>query len=270
MRLGKKDYHPDPRTARLGQMLAPPPSLTIPEKYDFDKARSAFPISAWGNDQWGCCVIAGRANHMLRLERIERRRTLALTPPDVVAEYKAECLRQMGVAPVSAGDSNDNGLYVIEAIKDWRGAGWPVMLTRRSKNPTTQKVAAYGEINKADRSEIRAAIFLLHGVQMGLSLPNTAARQLTNGQAWSVEPGNDPATQRGSWGGHLVYCKRFDAGGIYCMTWGREVYMTNEFVERYCDECWAVVDDLDGLTSRYLDVQAMLQHLRDVGASGIN
>lgn len=264
-RLGKKEYRHDDRTMLMGAMLAPAPDLTIPEMYDFDKNRRPFPVSSFGNDTWGNCVIVGRAQHTFRLERVENRNTPGITPPDVIAEYKAECQRQFGTAPQMAGDPYDGGLYVLEAIKDWRGEGWPVKPNSRSKKPRKHSIAAYGSINPKDRAEIRAAIFFMHGVQMGLSLPRTAATQWSKGQAWSSVPTDDPDAQPGSWGGHLVYCKRFDAGGVLCLTWGREVYMTNEFIERYCDECWAVVDDLTS-SGRYLDVAAMIAHLKDVGA----
>lgn len=104
---------------------------------------------------------------------------------------------------------------------------------------------------------------------MGLWLPRSAAEQWAKGQAWHSIPTDHPDNQPGSWGGHLVYCKRYDENGVLCITWGREVYMTNAFVERYCDECWAVVDDLSGKMSRYLDVAAMKKHLTDVGATVI-
>lgn len=268
--LGKRDYRFDERTLRLGELLAPPAEIKVPEIFDFDEKRAPFPMSSWGNDSWGDCVIAGRANHALRLERVERRRTLGIVPSDVVAEYKSECQRQFGNAPQSPGDPYDTGLYVLEAIKDWRNDGWGVKLTNKSKKPTQQKIAAYGEIDQHNSVQIRSAIYLLHGVQMGLSLPRTAWTQLNAGKAWDVEPGDDPGTQPGSWGGHLVYCKHFDQSGIYCITWGREQYMTNAFVNKYCDECWAVVDDLDSeKVSRYLDVQAMVKHLHDIGAQNI-
>lgn len=270
MRLGKKEYIFDERTVSLAAFLAPAPELKIPHAFDFDKGRSAFPVSSWGNDQWGDCVMAARANHTVRLERVEHRSTPRIYPPDVIAEYKAECQRQFGAAPSYAGDPNDNGLYVIETLKDWRVGGWEIPLTKTAKKASKQSVAAFGEIRYDDVSEVRAAVYLMHGVQFGLDLPRSAARQLDNGQSWDVPEGNDADSQPGSWGGHCVYVKRYDQNGLWCITWGREVYMTNAFVNKYADECWAVVDDLDSdRVSRYLDVQAMIGHLRDVGATNI-
>ena len=266
-RLGKLEYRHDPRTLRMAMALAPAPSVKIPLTFNTDKGRKAFPVSAFGNDQWGNCVIVGRTNHTLRLERIETRNTPNIATPDVIAEYKAECKRQFGRAPQFAGDPDDNGLFVLEAIKDWRNEGWEILPTARSTKKRKNSIAAYGEIDPKDRAEIRAAIYLLRGVQMGLWLPESAAHQWSRNEPWDSVPTDSPEARPGSWGGHLVYCKSYDEGGVTCITWGREVYMTNAFIERYCDECWAVVDDLSGKVSRYLDVAAMKKHLIDVGAT---
>lgn len=267
-RLGKLEYRHDPRTLRIAPLLAPVPELKVPVKYDTDKGRTAFPLSPLGNNAWGNCVMVGRANQTLRLERIEARNTPNISTEDVVKEYQSECLRQFGRAPQTAGDADDNGLYVLEAIKDWRNEGWQILPTRRSKNRRKQSVAAYGEIDPKDRQEVRAAIWLMRGVQMGLWLPASASHQWSRGEPWDSVPTDNPENQPGSWGGHLVYVLAYDEGGVTCLTWGRRVYMTNAFVERYCDECWAVVDDLN-TAGRYLDVAAMKQHLIDVGASNI-
>ena len=266
MRLGKREYRPDERTVKLAAFLDP--VEPVPAVFDHDKGRSPFPISSWGNDQYGNCVIAGRCNHTLRIERIERRNTPNISPPDVVEEYKRESMRQFGQAPQTAGDPYDQGLYVLEALKDWRGDGWPVLPTRRSKKARQQTIAAFGELNRNDREQLRAGIFTLHGVQMGLSLPRSASTQLRNKQAWDSVPTDAWENQPGSWGGHLVYCKRYDEGGIYCLTWGKEQYMTNAFVERYCDEAWAVVDNIER-ADRALDVEALIKYLRDIGAGNI-
>jgi hypothetical protein len=267
MRLGKREHVFDERTVPMGLMLRVPPAISIPPTWDFDRKRRAFPVSSWGNDQWGNCVIAGRGNHQLRMERIEHRRTIPLTVDDVVTEYKSEVLRQFGVATSSPGDAGDNGLYVLNSLGDWRNEGWNLRIRPNGKIHKLS-IAAYGELEPNDREMLRAASFLLAGIQMGLWLPETARRQFSQGQAWDVQPGNAPETQPGTWGGHLVYVKRYDSGGMYCLTWGREHYMTNAFIEKYCDEAWAAVDDLQS-NSKWLDVTKLKQHLIDVGARNI-
>lgn len=266
VRLGKREYHFDERTARMAVFLAPVDP--VPEEYDHDKRRAPFPVSSFGNDAYGNCVIVGRCQQTLRVERIERRNTPNILTSHVVEEYKAECVRQFGQAPQHPGDQYDNGLYVLEAIKDWRNEGWMVLPTKRSKKARQQAIAAYGELDTNDRQQLRAAIFTLHGIQMGLWLPETASKQWRLGHSWDVVPGDAPDTRPGSWGGHLVYAKAYDKYGIYCLTWGREVYMTNAFVERYCDEAWAVVDNLER-ADRALDVQKLVKYLRDLGVKNV-
>lgn len=262
--LGKLDYKHDPRTLMLGEHLAPPVELRVPNIFDFDKRRAKLPIETWGNNEWGNCVMVGQAHHVARHYRIEARRSLKITAQDVIAAYQAESERQFGARPQSPGDPNDRGLYVLEALKGWRGLGWNLATGKRARD--IFEIAAYGELNQQDRQQLRAACFLLHGIHFGIWLPRTAAQQWQSNQSWDDTGSADPDAQPGSWGGHLVYAKRYDEGGFYCITWGREQYMTNRFIERYVDESWATVDALDK-HSRWLNVQAMIQHLHNVGAT---
>src|SRR6059036_52839 len=85
-RLGKQEYMHSPLTLRLARYILP--DIHVPEIYDFDKTRKPFPFRVWGNDAWGDCVIGGRANHLLRLERVEQRRTIPLFDHDAVSLYQ--------------------------------------------------------------------------------------------------------------------------------------------------------------------------------------
>lgn len=262
-RLGKREYRHDERTLPMALVMAVPPK--IPLRYDIDKGRAAFPMSPFGNNDWGNCVIVSRANHALRMERVEHRTTLGLTTEDVVEEYKQESARQFGDGgPSTPGDPRDRGLYMLEAMRDWRKDAWEVKFNNRAKVKKKQSIAAFGSLNAKDAEELRAAIYGLSGVQLGLWLPNTAAGQWARQQAWDDVGTSDPNSQPGSWGGHAVFCKRYDEGGIYCITWGREVYMTNAFINRYCDEAWACVNDLSG--GRYIDLPTLQKYLSDIGA----
>jgi hypothetical protein len=254
-RLGKKPHKYDPRTLSLGPLMAPP--MAIPATFDFDKNRAPLPVSSWGNDQWGNCVVAGRANQTVRQQRVETRRTIPLSPVHVIEEYK----RLSGA--IQPDDANDNGLVVLYAMRDWRTDGW--LIPRSAKKEFVHKISAYGELNAKDREQLRTAIFLFHGIHFGIGLPLTARAQWRSNTAWDVVQGDTPEHQPWSWGGHLVYAKRFDSGGIYCLTWGKEVYMTNTFIEKYADEAWVTVDDLD-THSRWLDVPALINLLREIGA----
>lgn len=259
-RLGKKGYVHDPRTLMMNLVLAPPPTIAIPATWDFDKHRAKLPLGLWGNDEFGDCVLVGRANHLVRNDRVETRRTLPITTNQVVGRYKEM------TGCVNPGDSHDTGLAVIEALRDWR-AGW--MLKFGTKAPANYRIQAFGGLSYTDRHELRAAAYLLHGIQFGIVLPNTAKEQWRKGQEWDDTGTDEYDAQPGSWGGHLVYAKRYDDGGFYCVTWGNEQYMTNRFIERYCDEAWAAVDALND-HSRYMNVDLFLKYLRDVGAQIID
>jgi hypothetical protein len=248
MRLGKLDYKHDQRTLMLADFLSP--TIVVPKKYDFDKGRTAFPLKVWGNDAWGNCVKAGQCNHLLRLERVETRRTLRVSEQDVIDAYKAAS------GAVSPGDGNDHGLVVLDNLKDWRANGWKLGVR-------DYKISAFGELHPYDFEQIKAASYLMHGVQFGFSLPRAVAGKTE----WTYHSEQDPQWVPGSWGGHLVYGKMYQDNSVEVLTWGEKVMVNAAFVKKYCDEAWAVVDDIDSWRRRpEIDLQGMLKHLRDVGA----
>ncbi len=256
-RLGKKEYAYDPRTLKMAAFMDTE-AIVAPPKFDFDYRRSPFPIRVWGNDQWGDCVLAGQCNEILRLERVEKRRTILLQDKDCVAMYKKM------TGSNTPGDSRDNGLVVLYAIRDWRNNGWLIDYGWTKRN---YSIEMFGELDPQNHVQLRQAIYVLHGVQLGFSLPLTAANQTRNGY-WDVVENAGSSGEPGSWGGHLVYAKRYDADNIYVMTWGAEVRVSNAFMDKYCDEAWAVVDKLDTWgDSHYIDVNAMSIALHGIGAS---
>lgn len=259
MKLGKRDYKHDERTLQLERFLAIPPTIEVPQTFDFDGHRTKFKTDdAWGNHDYGCCVLAARANQFLRLERIETRRNVPIAAQMVVDKYKERTGCQ------SPGDQNDTGLVMLDEFNDWR-AGWKLPVYHGGRN---YKIEAYGFLKASDRDQLRSAIYLLDGIQLGIWLPWTARTQLDANQPWDVVPNGGQDAEPGTWGGHAVYCKRYDAGGVYCITWDQEVYMTDAFIAKYADEAWAVVDSLNA-HSRYLDTDKMKQYLRDIGASHV-
>lgn len=235
LKLGKQAYQFDRRTAKIADFLAPA-AFSVPNVYDLDKGRVKMPIGLWGNDKWGDCVLVARGNQLVRLERLDTRHSVPLNESMVVNTYKEM------TGSVSPGDANDNGLVMLEAMKLWR-TGWKLPVTKKGH---TYSIYAFGEL-ESGHNELRAACYLLGGVQFGISLPLSAADQLRAGHAWDVPPGGPVGRGApGSWGGHAVYSKRYDSGGFYDLTWGIEHYMTDRFIETYADEAWAVVDTLTG------------------------
>lgn len=265
MRLGKQEAKYDQRTMSLANFMAPP---VVPSSFDFDKTRAAFPLFPWGNNEWGNCVKVGQANQLVRLERLEQRRTLKLTEELVVEAYKDEAQREFGNRPIQAGDPWDNGLFVLDNLKNWRAIGWPLDFTKKPNDTRTYNIAAFGELIPTDYEQIKAAIYLLHGVQIGLWLPKGVQGNYTY---WDYPASNgDDKWQPGSWGGHLVYAKAYDGDDIEILTWGMKVRVSREFIAKYSDEAYAVVDNFDNWRkSKTLDVEAMIEYLRSIGARGV-
>jgi hypothetical protein len=205
------------------------PDIRVPARHDFDKDRIPFPLDIWGNDRWGNCVICGEGNHLLRVERVEQRRTLKITTDHVVNQYKSITGSQ------KPGDTKDNGLVVLNAMRNWKHNGFHV-------GKRTYSIAAYGELEPNDRAQMRMANYLLHGIHMGFWLPMAAK---TMGKTWDYQGQTGDQWRPGSWGGHLVYSKAFTPEGFEILTWGKKVFVTNSFVEKYCDEAWTVVDNFN-------------------------
>lgn len=252
LRLGKQPHVPDPKTLRLAELLAPA-QFTVPNVYDLDAKRKPMPLGLWGNDRFGNCVFVADANHLVRHERLDTRKTLPITETMVVDEYRAR------TGCVSPGDANDEGYVMIQRQRE-RRAGWALPVYKGGR---TYSIDAFGSLPN-DPSTLRAAAFLLNGIQLGISLPMSAADQINAGQAWDFTDG--PRGQSGSWGGHAVYVKHFDAGGMWCITWGREQYMTNRFINYYADEYWAQVDKIES-HSKYLDQQRLRDYLSNLHPS---
>lgn len=254
VRLGKQEYKFDEKTLKLARFFSP--TVVVPHKFDFDAARSPFPLDMWGNDKWGDCVKVAQCNEIIRLERMETRRTVHIQEADVVSAYRAD------TGAASPGDPNDTGLVMLDNNRGWRKSGFPF----RGRD---YKVAAFGELDPHHGDQLRAAVFLLHGVQFGFALPQACQNM---GATWDypINKPTGPEWQPGTWGGHAVFSKRYDSGGMEVLTWGQHVYVTNSFIDRYCDEAWAVVDSFDQWRKRpEIDVSGIIQHLTDIGATNI-
>jgi hypothetical protein len=222
-KLGKAPTKKDKRNFKFAALLrAAPPA--VPSSYDFDNTHTGIPTPMFGNDVHGDCVIAGRAHQTLRFEDIEQGSVLMITDKDVLNEYFKET------------GGPDTGLVVLDSLNEWRHMGWKV-------NKRTYKIQAYAEVRFKNHSEMRRAIFADIGMGLGLQLPKSAQKQIQTGQPWTVTTG--PDARPGSWGGHYVYVSGYNPGGPVCVTWGRKQQMTWAWLDKYCDEAYAIFDAKD-------------------------
>jgi len=248
LRLGKLPARYDRRNLRLATFLkALPP---IPPAVDVDQLLSVpVPVPMFANDEWGDCVIAGRAHQTLRFEAFEQDKALAITDQEVLEEY----WRQGGGDAVSRPD---NGLYLLDSLKAWRKPGWQAAGSHYD-------IYAFAEISRRDPQEIMAAIYLLRGVYAGFALPLSARAQLDRGQCWYPVTGQGFGP--GSWGGHCMYLCGYSHVGVTAVTWGKKQLMSWPFFIRYCDELYGVIDNPNRFTpDSPVDTVKLDQYLRAV------
>lgn len=236
---GKAEHVWDSETIQFSRYLDP--NFTAPTRYSFDKVRSPFPLEDWGSSQRQCDVLASQANQLLRFGRLDQRRNIPLRGQDVIQRYR-------NLAGIRKwGDENDHGLSVWYAMKKWYQEGWDL----GGKNYRT---ILYGEIEPNERALLRTAIYIFRGVHIGFWLPRTAPLMTE----WKYNGEMEDDWKPGSLGGILAYCNTYDQHGYEIMYGGQRIYVTNEFVERFSDECWICVESLDYWARAVLDMQALL------------
>jgi hypothetical protein len=219
-KLGKAEAVRERGGLSFGQLLRSAPAKT-PATYDFDTTHPGIPTPMFANDVLGDCVMAGRAHQTLRFEDIEQGSVLMITDADVKKEYFKET------------GGPDSGLVVLDSLKLWQSRGWKV-----GKN--TYKIRAYASVEFKNHEQVRQAIFSDVGIGLGVQLPLAAQNQVQTGQPWSVTTG--PKAKPGSWGGHYVFVPGYTALGPVCVTWGRKQQMTWDWLNKYCDEAYAIFD----------------------------
>lgn len=264
LRLGKRERVEDSRTLSIHDYIST--TYVAPREYNWDMNRPNTVVKMLGNDKWGNCVKVADLNYVYRAERTESGRYLVQSEYDAVNEYRKEVQRQTGHLPVKPGDRYDRGLVMLDNLRHMREFGF-------AKADKTYKIAAFGAVNERDPAMLRQAISLMGGVFLGFWLPEATQRMLELDIAWDVYDQTSLAWnvyswEPGSWGGHCVFAKRYKPGWVEVLTWGQKVWVSDAFIERFCDEAYAVVDQRDEwLLNSNLNVVAMQQKLIDIGVT---
>jgi hypothetical protein len=235
---GKLEHVWDARTIQFADFMRDP--VPIPTTFDFDKGRTEFPLSAWGSERQKCDVVASQANQLLRFGRIEEKRTIPLESQDVIRRYRS-------LARVKkSGDENDIGLSALNAMKRWQKQGW--MLKGRN-----HKILAYGELDPRERDLLRTAIYFFRGIHLGFWL--TRATSMLTTWDFTGEIGED--WKAGTLGGCLAYCKAYNEFGYQILYQGKTIFVTNEFVDQFSDECWVCIEEIDYWIRQALDIEKL-------------
>lgn len=236
-RLGKRPPKRDPRNLRLNRYLtdklAPPPDA-------IDHASLVLDWPMYGNNRYGSCGPAGLGHAIQSWSSYAQQ---PLTPPEqeIIDAYFA----------ITGGQ--DTGVYLTEMYNWYR------------QHPISgDTLEAYVEINP-NLTEMMLATQIFGSAGIGLSLPDG---DQTFGP-WIEVPSEPP----NPYNGHYVIGVRYNriTGRLWVVTWGGVEEMSFAFFLKYCDEAYALANNLSLIQATMLTpegfdwatLQYDLQHLGD-------
>jgi hypothetical protein len=183
----------------------------------------------WGmlaNDRLGDCVIA------MMLHSIEDFHLDAGTPAPGFTDADAVSLYS-AITGYNPNDPNsDQGTNESTAMQYWEQHGL------HTSDGQPHQIVATVAVDPSDLNECRIAIDEFVDLQIGIALPLTAQGQTE----WKVVgDGHTGHSAPGSWGGHGIPYREYDADTFKCVTWGQELLMTAQFHQAYAQEAHVVV-----------------------------
>lgn len=212
--LGKTSARYDARTLNFKKYFKKLP--TVP-----DAINLSLKVPAWGvmgNDTIGDCTCAA-AGHMEMLWTSQAQAQI-YTPSDsaIISAYS----EVSGYIP--GNPATDNGANMMDVLNLWRNSGI-----------AGHKIYAYTNLNILSSQQVRAALYFFGGIYVGVQLPNSALAQTDARQCWS------PTSDTSIAGGHAFNIVACDPWTLACVTWGQIQLMTWDWLQRYCDESYAII-----------------------------
>ena len=199
----------------------------------------------WGmlaNDKIGDCVIA------MMLHSIEDFHLDAQTPVPQFTDQDAISIYSAITGYDPKDPNSDHGTDENAAMRYWEHPGL------KTSDGKTHTIVASVAVDPSNLNECRIAIDEFVDLQIAIALPVSAQGQ----HEWTVVgDGRTGDSAPGSWGGHGIPYREYDAETFKCITWGAELLMTVPFHQDYAQEAHVVV------TEEMLSKQG-------IGPSGVN
>lgn len=247
MRLGLKPVVHDPRTLRLGAYLTPAMDDPPPE---CDWTPRVPDWLMYDNDRYGDCAYAAAAE-LIRVwtSNDEPYVTVTPDPAEVVREY-------------FQASPQDQGIVLLDMMNQWRHAG---LFGRR--------IAGFASVAARDHKQACLAVAQFGGLMLGMNLPLAVDPQhgLPDWKSpslyhkWFRRPRAGGEWDPGSWGGHAVVAVKYDATGMWVVTWGGLKFMDWTFYDDYRMEGYVALSSdflgKDGKAPNGLDVVALSRDL---------
>lgn len=261
--LGRMPAKGDVRALRFSTYFAP---TGVTKSLRAFKRRRPFPRHPFGNNRYGDCVKAKQAIAIMRLERIEQRRTVVVPEQNVIDNYLAATQRLYG--------GGDTGMYETDGLSDWRKPEFAL----RDLRGRALTIDAYTKVNHSDLDEVRAAFFTASafGLAFASNMPSGWKGQY---QVWDAPASKAEfvgAWVPGSWGGHSMWSCPNDEGwlynedGYYVQTWADAPRLvTWEGHAAYVDEMHSVIDSANSWKKRLarkMDLRALVRDVNEVSS----
>ena len=198
------------------ELASPPAAVSRPH-----------PGFAWGmlaNDKIGDCVIA----MMLHSSRISI--SMGTSVPAFTDEDDQHLFGDHRLQAERPVDGPARSVDERVAMRYWEHPGL------KTSDGETHQIVATVAVDPGSLTACRIAIDEFVALQIGIALPVTAQGQ----QEWTVNgDGKTGNSAPGSWGGHGIPYREYDAETFKCVTWGAELLLTVPFHQDYAQ--WAHV-----------------------------
>jgi hypothetical protein len=222
------------RILKLSDYLAAVPAP--PEKVYYEyKIKTPWGVDA--NDTVGDCTCACIA-HMIMLATAHTNTLVVPTTDQVLAVYSAITGYDPSQTQPDGSNPTDNGANIADVLNYWQNTGMPA-------GAGVHKITAWVQIDQTNLIEVKQALWLFGGVDLGINVYQSMMDQTNAKTAW-----DDPS---GSiLGGHSVPIFGFGSEGCTCVTWGALQQMGWACFETICDEAYCVItpDWINQLTGK--------------------
>jgi len=236
---GKQTPRIDKRTLKLAKYVSI--HLEYPEKVDYSSG-----IQEWGmmlNDKIGCCTIAGPA-HLIMSWTCGK---VIIPDEEILKTYQWFTYYD----PISG--RNDTGCNMLDVHNYWNNIGI-----------AGRKSGAYASVGM-NEADIKTALYLFNGLNIGVALPDSAETQFMQGKPWKIVKHAQLS------GGHCIaLVPIYDTKYYYGVTWGKLVQIEKTWLEKYMmdnreGEAYAVISEdyiTGGKTKQGFDMDTLINDLK--------
>jgi len=249
LKLGKLEAVYDPQTITLKSILKKllPP---LPDEWEFSKQYPQFDLApqVWGNMELGNCVYVASMAQQRDFEVVEQGKVVEVDEDVLKKDYLGEA-------------GGDYGLVMLSHLKKWQKEGLPMGPRRKLLclpiGIKRYHIHAYVSIDCQSQKQLKYATFLL-GCNIGALMPDSFLGKFTQGKPW-----DDTYLPPNPNNGHAMQMRGWINDGALLWTWGKLQLATWNWMAKYCDEGWAIVDEKDKPDS-IIDPEKLEGFLREI------